>query len=82
MQIFTPNQWPEFDDPCAWFGEKLEKSEESDPIERLAVSTNLDLQDSSDTYTPAIWGPQHLYSRELQCLDSVREDAPKPWGPR
>jgi hypothetical protein len=30
-------------------------------------------------------GPQHIYSRGLLGLDSVREDAPTPqetWGPR
>jgi hypothetical protein len=25
-----------------------------------------------------IWGPQHIYGRELLGLDSVREDAPNP----
>jgi hypothetical protein len=32
-----------------------------------------------------IWGPQHIYSRGLLGLDSVREDASNPqetWGSR
>jgi hypothetical protein len=44
MQILTPNQWTKAGDPCSRIREKLEETEEEgDPIERSAVSTNLDL---------------------------------------
>ena len=37
-------------DPCGWIREKLEETEKEDNlIWRPAVSTNLDLQDLSDT---------------------------------
>jgi hypothetical protein len=53
MQIFTPNQWTEAGDPCGCVREKLEEAEEeSDPIGRPAVSTNLDPWDLSDTELP------------------------------
>jgi hypothetical protein len=54
MQIFTPNQWTEAADLCDWIREKLEEAEEEGhPIEGLAVSTNLDLHDLSETGPPA-----------------------------
>jgi hypothetical protein len=53
MQIFIPKQWTETGDPCGWIREKVEVAEEdSDPIGRPAVSTNLDPQDLSDTELP------------------------------
>jgi hypothetical protein len=64
MQIFMPNQWTEAADPCGWIREKIEEAEEEgDPVGRPAVSTNLDLQDLSDTgiptrqYTPTDMNP-------------------------
>jgi hypothetical protein len=49
-----------------------------------AVSTDLDHRDLSDIepptrqHTPADMRPQHIYSRGLQGLDSIREGAPNP----
>jgi hypothetical protein len=43
MQILAPNKWAEAGDPCGRIREKLEEAEEEgNPIERPAVSTNLD----------------------------------------
>jgi hypothetical protein len=62
-----------------------EAEEEGDPIGRPAVSTNLGPQYLSNTgpltrqHIPADMRlPQHIYSRGLLGLDSVRKDAPNP----
>ena len=75
-----------------WIRKRLEETEEEgNPIGRPAVSTNLDPWDLSDTEPPtrqhtlADMRSQHMYSRGLPALASVREDTPKPldtWGPR
>ena len=52
MQIFAPNQWTEVADHCGWIRDKLEAEEEGNPVERSAVSINLDSWDLSDTGTP------------------------------
>jgi hypothetical protein len=86
MQLFSPNQWSKAGDPCGWIREKLEEAEEeSDPIGGPAVSINLDPRDLSDTgpqskqHTPAgMRPPQHIYSRGLPGLGSIRDNAPNP----
>ena len=53
MQIFAPNQWSEYADPCGWISGNLEEAEEEgDPVGGPAVSIKLDPQDLSDTGTP------------------------------
>ena len=53
MQILAPNQWTEAKEPCGGILEKLEEVEEKgDPIGRLAVLTNVDPWDLSETETP------------------------------
>jgi len=80
MQIFAPNKWTEAADPCGWIREKLEEAEEGNPVGVLAMSINLDPKISQTLdYQPGsihqlIWGPQHIYSRGLLGLGSVRED--------
>jgi hypothetical protein len=90
MQIFAPNQWTEAIDPCSWIREKLEAEEASYPVGGPAVSTwtpdisqTLDHQPGS--IHQLIWGPQHIYSRGLLGLGSVKEVADNPQeigGPR
>ena len=84
MQIFTSNQWTEADDTCGWIREKLEKAEEEgdsivstnqDPLP-LKISQKLGHQPGS--VHQLIWGLQHIYSRGLSSIDSVREDTPNP----
>lgn len=60
-----------------------EVDEKGDPIGRPTVSTNLDLQDLSDTKPPtrehtlADSRPQYTYSRGQLGVAPVREDTPK-----
>jgi hypothetical protein len=70
---------------------KVEEAEQGNSIGKPAVSTNLDHWDLSDTEPPTRqhtlndMRSQHMYSRGLPALASVREDTPKPldtWGPR
>jgi hypothetical protein len=50
MQIFERNQWTEAADSYFWIREKLEDAEEEgDPVGGLAISTNLNPWDLSDT---------------------------------
>jgi hypothetical protein len=85
MEIFVLNQWTEAADPCGWIRGKLEESEEEgNPVVGAAISINLDLQDLLDTgpstrqCSQLKWGPQYMYSRGLQGMNLVREDAPNP----
>ena len=86
MQKFTCNQWTESGNSCGWIREKLEEAEEEgEPVERPAVSTNLDLPGSlrhwttnQEAYTRWYEAPHHIYSRGLPGLDSVREGAFNP----
>ena len=81
MQKFTCNQWTEAGNSCGWIREKLEEAEEEgEPVERPAVSTNLDLPGSlrhwttnQEAYTRWYEAPHHIYSRGLPGLDSVGE---------
>jgi hypothetical protein len=69
---------------------RLKEPEKGNTVGRPAVSIwtpkisqTLDLQ--TDSIHQLIWGPQHIYSRELPGLGSVRDDAPNPQetgGPR
>jgi hypothetical protein len=85
IQIFILNEWTESSDPCSWIRKKLgEDEEEGDPIERPAVSIDLD-PEIPQTLDPQlisihqlIWDPQHIYIRGLPGFDSVREGAPNP----
>ena len=58
--------------------------EEGNPIVRPAVSTDLDLQDLSDTeplirqHTLADVRPHHIYRRGLPDMSSVKEVTPNP----
>jgi len=53
MQISIPNQWTETNEPCGSIGKKLEEDEEEGNLVGGPVaSTNLDLQDFSDTEPP------------------------------
>lgn len=57
-----------------------EHVEEGDPIGRIAVSTNWDLRELSETELPTrsvnglVRGPWHIYSRDLPALASVGDD--------
>jgi hypothetical protein len=72
MQIIVPNQWAEAGKSCGWIREKLEEAEEKgDPIGRPAVSTNLDLRDSSMKHHPGsihqlIWAPNTYTAEDWQ----------------
>jgi len=86
MQIFASNQWTEAADPCGQIREKTEEIEE-DQQSQLAwspeISKTLDHQPGN--IHQRIWSPQHICSRALSGLASVREDAPNPQetgGPR
>jgi len=85
MQICAPNQWTEAADPCGWVREQLEEAEEEgNRIRGPTVSINLDPWNLSATETPTRqhtqlrWGSQHIYSRGLPSLGSVRKDAHSP----
>jgi hypothetical protein len=80
-----PTNGQKLETPVVKLGKNLKEAEvEGDPIGRPAVSTNLDPRDLSDTepptrqYTPADMRSQHIYSRGLPGLASVREDALNP----
>jgi hypothetical protein len=85
MQIFAPNPWTETADPFGWIRGKLEEAEEEgNPAGGPAVSINLDpeisqtLNHQQGSIHQLLCGPQHIYSRGLQNLGLVREDAPSP----
>ena len=86
IQIFVCSQWIEAADTCGWIRERLEETEEGNPVGGPAVSIILDPWDlSSLDYQPGsihqlIWACQHIYSRGLLGLGSVREDEPNPQG--
>jgi hypothetical protein len=65
------------------FRENLEVPEEE--CDTSAISTNLHLQDLSDTETPTkqhipagMRTSEHIFSRRLPGLATVREDTPNP----
>jgi hypothetical protein len=83
MQILIPNQWREAGEPSGWIRKRPEEAEEEgNLIGRPAVSTSLDPRDLSDTEPPirqhtlADMRPQHIFSRGLPGLATVREEAP------
>jgi len=78
-------------DPCGWIRGKLEEAEEEgNPVGGPAVSiwiseTSQTLDHQAGSIHQLIWGPQHLCSRGLPGLGSVRENVPNPQdtgGPR
>jgi hypothetical protein len=99
MQILASNQWMEARDPCDWIGGwgMLEEAEEEGQPHGKTSSLNwprpprslrhlrcLTRQQPGSIHQ-MIWGPQHIYSRGLPGLASVREDVPNPgetWDPR
>jgi hypothetical protein len=89
MLIFVPNLWTETADPCGWIRDKMEEvEEEGDPVGGPAVSINLNplppaspeisktLDHQPGSIHKLLWGLQHIYSRGLPSLGSIREDAP------
>ena len=85
VQIFTPNQWTEAVDLCGWIREKLEETEEEgDPVGGSTDSITLDpgnsqtLNHQLGRMHQLIWRHQHICSRRLPGLSSVREDASNP----
>jgi hypothetical protein len=51
--VDTSNKWTEAGNPCRWIRERLDEvEEEDDPIQRPAVSANLNPWDLSDTEPP------------------------------
>jgi hypothetical protein len=80
-----PNHWSEAGDPyCLIRGRIEEAIGEENPIGRIAVSTNWDLRELSETELPTrsvnglVRGPWHIYSRDLPDLASVGEDEFNP----
>jgi len=59
---------------------RIEEGKREDPIERSAVSTNLDPRKLPNTEPPTRQHTRagHIYSRGLPGLASVEEDRPNP----
>jgi hypothetical protein len=91
-EVWLQVQCTESADPCGRIREKLEKAEEEgnpggEP--EVSITRNLEisqaLNDQPGSIYQMIGGPQHMYSRRLLGLGSVREDEPNPQdsgGPR
>jgi hypothetical protein len=92
--ILTHNLWTEVWDPYGRIRGRIEEAEgKGDPIERPAVSTNLDsweIPEINRAINQAaihglVQGPRHIYSTRLPGLASAGENAPNPgetWGPK
>jgi hypothetical protein len=62
--------WGKLEEAALW------KDQQSQLTWTLKISQTLDHQPGS--IHQLIWGPQHIYSKELPGLHSVREDPPNP----
>jgi hypothetical protein len=70
MHIFKPSQWTEDGDPCYGIREKLEEAEEEGiPMQRPAVSTNLDPQDLLDAEPPT----KHHTLTDMRPLTHIQQ---------
>jgi hypothetical protein len=63
--------------------ERLEEPEEGSnpvggPASQLTQTLEIFQTLDSGSINQQIWGPQHIYSRGLPDLGSIREDAPNP----